>query len=144
MFIHKDDPEYKALQNQMSTHQEETLDSPNQCGSSKQHNEGKLPDVVPAHVPHVSDLVLPTPSTKIVGRLFSPINKVIRAIQEPTNFTPGTPLRLDKSLTYDDRRTSAATVWGTLISPRVAVWEQRLHSEKHSHCRTELATPPGF
>merc|ERR1712025_1350698 len=96
-FIHKEDPEYQALQQS----------EPETWGSASIVTESA------------------SPSTNIWSRLFIPMRKIFEDIREPTSFTPGTPLISSKPVSYEERRSSAATVW-SVISPRVAVWEQRL------------------
>lgn len=113
MFIHKEDPEYKMLQEQMLNHQNSVRSSP---------------EPKPA-----SDLVEPTTNEQSVqpksflNGLFLPIKKVFQEIREPTSFIPGTPLTSEnrRLTTSENRRSSAAAVWGAL-SPRVAVWEKHL------------------
>lgn len=120
-FIHKDDPEYQSLRQQISDHQN-TLQSPESSHESLESSHQSEPETWgSASIANEST----SPPTSILSGLFIPMRKIFKEIREPTSFTPGTPLTSSKPVSYEDRRSSAATVWGA-ISPRVAVWEQRL------------------
>jgi len=120
IFIHKDDPEYISLRTKTLNHQNFLLEE-----ASKQHNESKQQSWKLIQKGAASDRRNLKPS-HIQGfeALFAPLNKIECEIQT-NNFTPGTPLHETASVSYHDRRISAASMWGSL-SPRVAVWEQRL------------------
>lgn len=153
MFIHKEDHEFKGMQERM-LNQAKLLESSNHPQSSKQNEQMRdsIPKLDISHL-FAPDVQEESSTEKdIVGSLFTPLTNVanISTIQQPSNFTPGTPVSAHKSLSYDDRRSSAAMVWGAL-SPRVSVWEQRLRGGKRFlHCHTNmvtnnsLSTPPGF
>lgn len=123
IFIHKDDPEYNSLRTKTLNHQNFLRKK-----VSKQHYESKQQSWKPVQAGAVLDRVESTPPP-IQGfeGLFAPLNKIKCEIQT-NNFSPGTPLHDKKSVSYDDRRISAASMWGTL-SPPVAVWEQRLRRQ---------------
>jgi len=94
----------------------------------KQRYESKQQSWKPVQAGAVLDRVESTPP-HIQGFevLFAPVNKIKCDIQT-NNFTPGTPVHEKKPVTYDDRRSAAASMWGSL-SPPVAVWEQRLRRQ---------------
>lgn len=128
-FIHRDDPEYNTLREQMVNHKEalKSAQQPQLSNSRDASNQrqGGFNFNHPSSAP-VEPIEAPTASTaNIVSGLFMPLKQIFHEIQEPTSFVPGTPLTSLKRVSYDDRRTSAASVWGPL-SPRVSVWEKSL------------------
>lgn len=148
MFIHTEDPEFETLQKLM--HERTNLhESSNQYQSSKRYTLEHLQKTIQERIPALPVEQTPEEDTlgqePPVGGLFAPI-KGNCTIQESVDFTPRTPV------SYNDRRTAAATVWGT-PSPHVSVWEQRLRQDRvvNSHNNNDdtirsdfLSTPPGF
>lgn len=124
IFIHKDDPEYNSLRTKTLNHQNFLRKK-----VLKQQYEAKQQSWKPVQAGAALDRADSTPPP-IQGFevLFAPVNQIKCDIQT-NNFTPGTPVHEKKSMiTYDDRRSSAASMWGSL-SPPVAVWEQRLRRQ---------------